>query len=92
VCDRQSILTSDDRRRLERMARPPLPEGAGRLGRMLRHRLPDPWHGVHPQVLLFSRVTPRAQKKTDMAERPKALNHVGLLFNRPPAKSGLPLI
>jgi hypothetical protein len=28
-------------------------------------------------------------KKADVAERPKAFDHVGLLFNKPPSEAGL---
>ena len=31
-------------------------------------------------------------KKADVIERPRANNHVGLLFNGPPGKTGLPFI
>ncbi len=32
------------------------------------------------------------RKKTDVAERPAAFGHVGLLVNGPPGTAGLPLI
>jgi len=31
-------------------------------------------------------------KKTDVAEHPKAFDHVGLLINEPPGTAGLPFI
>jgi hypothetical protein len=31
-------------------------------------------------------------KKADAVERPKAFDHVGLLFNKPPGRAGLPFI
>jgi hypothetical protein len=31
-------------------------------------------------------------KKTDVAERPEAFGHVGLLSNEPPGTAGLPFI
>ncbi len=33
-----------------------------------------------------------AKKKADVAERPAAFDHVGLLVNGPPGTAGLPLI
>jgi hypothetical protein len=37
-------------------------------------------------------MVPQEQKKADVAEHPKAFDHVGLLFNEPPGKSGLHFI
>jgi len=34
----------------------------------------------------------RKAKKADVLEHPKAFGHVGLLFNGPPEKTGLPFI
>jgi len=31
-------------------------------------------------------------KKADVAKHPKALNHVGLLVNRPPGTAGMPFV
>jgi hypothetical protein len=31
-------------------------------------------------------------KKADVAEHPKVFNHVGLLFDEPPGRAGLPFI
>jgi hypothetical protein len=31
-------------------------------------------------------------KKADVVEHPEAFDHVGLLFNRPPGRAGLPFI
>jgi hypothetical protein len=35
---------------------------------------------------------PRGEKKADVAERPAAFDHVGLLVNGPPGTAGLPFI
>jgi len=35
------------------------------------------------------RLSPQTTKKADVAEHPKVLDHVGLLFNEPPGKTGL---
>ena len=42
---------------------------------------------VHPWSLWLSRST--RNKKTDVAEHPKAFDHVGLLVNKPPGKAEL---
>jgi len=34
----------------------------------------------------------KREKKADVPERPRAFDHVGLLFNGPPETSGLPFI
>jgi hypothetical protein len=31
-------------------------------------------------------------KKADVVEHPEAFDHVGLLFNKPPGRAGLPFI
>jgi len=35
---------------------------------------------------------PPKTKKADVAEHPEGFNHVGLLYDKPPAKDGLPFI
>jgi hypothetical protein len=49
--------------------------------------------GLH-RLLNFScldseRLLSPETKKADVAEHPKAFDHVGLLFNEPPGKAGL---
>ena len=41
---------------------------------------------------VFMVVFPWSEKKTDVSEHPKALEHVGLLVNGPPGTAELPLI
>ena len=35
------------------------------------------------------RVTPNTNKKTDVADHPEVIDHVGLLFNEPLGRAGL---
>jgi hypothetical protein len=37
----------------------------------------------------YERLSSPRTKKADVVERPKEFDHVGLLFNEPPAKFGL---
>jgi hypothetical protein len=54
-----------------------------------RHQFPDRGDPIGHSATLILRVR---QKKTDVVERPKAFNHVGLLSNGLPGKSGPPFI
>jgi len=44
--------------------------------------------GLEPMDGYERFVSPRT-KKADVAEHPKAFDHVGLLVNKPPSKAGL---
>jgi len=39
-----------------------------------------------------SLIPPQGNKKTDVADHPQVINHVGLLVNEPPGTAGLPSI
>jgi hypothetical protein len=43
---------------------------------------------VHPWLVQLFRSTEK-QKKADVAEDPEVFDHVGLLFNEPPGRTGL---
>jgi hypothetical protein len=52
--------------------------------------LPSTWTPLMTPPTATSSATPRRVQKADVADRPEAFHHVGLLVNGPPGTAGLP--
>jgi len=62
------------------------------LVRFAVRRLNCGLNSEHPLGFSDAIVTAPRRKKTDVAEHPQVLDHVGLLVNEPPGPAGLPFI
>ena len=54
-----------------------------------KHRITSMSKGIETVRADSERLATQATKKADVAEHPKAFDHVGLLFNEPPGRAGL---
>jgi hypothetical protein len=72
-----------------------VPRMVSMLGRFAVRRLNCGLNSEHPLGFSDAIVTAppdTRRKKTDVAEHPQVLDHVGLLVNEPPGRAGLPFI